>query len=369
MNGWRTVYKHLITLVFILSFSVLAFGQDAKENNLTQWYQLKSEEGGFSIKFPTKPNYEPGSFKIANIEIPTYSYSYELNKDGVAVGITYANFPAGFAGDNESSFIGAVSNVSRGITSRGGKIISQKIIDYKGCEGREIIASSPTFARFQGRIFISGQRFYIIICVLASKSPNTEEIATNFFNSLEIFDNCSGGVAPVEVPTEDVVEFSLEGIEDTKTKWRKLSVVKDSFSILMPATIKVTEETIQLKPFPISLHTYTSFIGNLDCKVIVQGEYPDGLYKEEKTYQLALDITYNSFKKASEEENSKIEFIRNLKVDKFPGREYSYISKGRVGKMQMFATSKRLYIFIMFRDTNNATEFDRFFNSVRISVK
>ncbi len=360
-----TLYKWILIVIFSFVLNTISLGQSTNNSPLPQWYVMNSTEGGFSVKFPNKPTHKVDSMKIANIEIPTHTY-YLGNKD-TSFGICYMDAPAG--SNIEAGFEGTISSLSRSVTSKGGKITYQNDINYKGCQGKEIIGSDPTLPYFHARVFSSGLRFYIILCGFSSKSPNTEEMAKNFFNSLEIIDGCSGGVAVTESPTEEITESSIEGIEDPETKWKKLSISEDLFSILMPNTTKLFKEQIQVDPFPLYLHTYTSSMKNLKCSILVIGEYPNNVYSDENSYQVALDVAYSSVKKIFHTEGSTIEFIRNLRIGKFPGREYLYLSKNQVGKLQTFITPKKLYIFSVLQEEVNNGNFDTFFKSIRISVK
>lgn len=369
MNKLAICYKTFLILFLFFSTFVVTFGQDPSPSS--EGYELKSSEGSFSIKFPSKPNNSTSNLKIANTELQLHSY--DVNEQGKSFGVIYVDFPASFPAENKDVFFdGAISNLERQIASSGGKITAQDAINYKGCKGREIKGVSSNIALLQGRIFSSGQRFYLLLCLFYSKSPNMEESADKFFNSFEIIGGCLAGVAAVEVPSEPILESTIEGVDDPETKWKKLSTKKDSFSVLMPSATRLREEKIQINPFPLYVKSYESSIKDKDidieCKVLVTGDYPEDLYSDDSRRQVALDVAYNSLKRILEKEESKIEFVRNLKIEKFPGREYVYSLKNRNGRLQIFVTTKKVYVFIAISDSNNNPDFDKFFKSIRLLI-
>jgi hypothetical protein len=367
MNKLAIFHKTFLVLFFFFSSFAVIFGQSPTPSS--EEYELKSSEGNFSIKFPSKPNNSTSNLKIANTELQLHSY--DVNEQGKSFGVIYVDFPASFPAQNKDSFFdGAISNLERQIASNGGKITSQDAINFKGCKGREIKGSSSNIALLQGRIFSSGQRFYLLLCLFYSKSPNMEESVDKFFNSFEIVGGCLAGVAAIEVPSEPILESSIEGVDDPQTNWKKLSIEKDSFSVLMPGTTRLREEKIQINPFPLYAKSYESSIKDKDieCKVLVTGDYPEDLYSDDSRRQVALDVAYNSFKRILEKEESKIEFVRNLKIEKFPGREYVYSLRNRNGKLQIFVTTKKVYVFIAISDSNNNPDFDKFFKSIRLLI-
>jgi hypothetical protein len=64
--------------------------------------------------------------------------------------------------------------------------------------------------------------------------------------------------------------------------------------------------------------------------------------------------------------------VRNLKLGTYPGREYTLDTADMKGRAQIFVTLRKTYVILAIDSSTGhkrAGDVDRFFSSLRISVK
>jgi hypothetical protein len=200
-------------------------------------------------------------------------------------------------------------------------------------------------------------------------TPATREVARSFVESFVITGACTTLVAPVEVPPPTIEDYA--GAVDLPTGWLKIDAEELGFRVLMPGTIRHLSSKAQVKPFPITHHTYIHAKDGNVYSAEVFGEYPPDFFKSRSYLQSMLDLTLYQLKKNLD--GFAFTPLRDLRVDNFPGREYSMVSEksGLGGRAQIYVTDRRVFIFIAFAHAQGVTSklIDQFFGSVRVSPK
>ena len=354
--------KIYLTIILILTFTYGGFGQ--KKAVSVGWYQLSSESDGFLAKFPVKPIFKADS--IANLPLQKYSVSIG-NEFYFEIGVFE------FPGATQEAMVKVTESIATGYLSAiKAKLVSKEVINRGNCKGQEFTGITSTSQKVNIRIFSSGQKFYLVTFLTSSNSITSNKYKTYFFDSFTINDDCSGGFSPVESPSSKINTTYLEGINDSKTGWKKIISTTDEFQVLMPARTELEVQQTQIKPFPISFKTYTSFDQNASYLISVRGDYPDNFFTVKNAYQNALDIMAKIVLEEFDQFHPILTLTRNLQAGSYPGREYNIkLDNNKNGRAQIFVTAKRSFVFLVFDGESKYSPEDanKFFDSIRISVK
>jgi hypothetical protein len=339
------------------------------------WQDFKSDVGGFSAKFPGTPVIGQTAFTKGPLTVTRYTHSVNLSP-GLSFEIDYMDTSAE---DADFSLEGGISGMIRSLTAGGATVLTRETVVRGSCEGRDatLLLNKPGAGKSgfsQGRIFNSGSRFFFMVFVATVDSAETREIARTFVESFNIPGGCNSLTAPVEAPpaTKPTVE-TVEGSADEATGWRSIDSKDLGFRVLMPGPIRHQTDQAQLKPFPLTHHTYINSGDRNVYSAEVFSEYPPGFHDSEASYQTAIDVTLYALQKNLASDGFVLAPLRDLKVGRFPGREFQLTSEKADlhGRVQIYATPKRLYIFIAFaRDQGVAVKLlNRFFQSIMISAR
>jgi hypothetical protein len=86
-----------------------------------------------------------------------------------------------------------------------------------------------------------------------------------------------------------------------------------------------------------------------------------------------IDVSFYAVQKNLEPLGFVVKPLRELKTGAYPGREFDITSErlGARGRMQIFATPKRVYIFTAFAHSGAqpGPSLERFFASLRVAQK
>jgi hypothetical protein len=367
----RTLW--LISIIVLLSGWSLAAKAQSKTDALPEWREFVSEAGGFSVKFPGTPVTGRATIEKGPLTINRFTHSLELGK-GLSFEADYMDTPAGYD-DSDLSLEGGISGLIRSMTAKGATLLSKDKIVRGTCEGREATLllhppGSPKTGFGQGRIFNSGQRYYFMVFVGSEDSPAVREMGRTFFESFTIKGGCSKLVAPVEATAPKTTREEFRGVVDPTTGWVKVNDENLGINVLMPAVVSHDIDQSQVKPFPLTHHTFiNSRDGNVYSAEVIS-EYPPGFHSGQTSYLTIMDLTVYALKKNMEPIGFVFTPLRDLRVRQYPGREFAIASErlASAGRAQVYVTPKRVYIFIAFAHDQGVTLklLDRFFGSIRI---
>lgn len=365
----------VLVLLALCAAARAASGQQAAAK--LDWQEFKSEAGGFSVKFPAAP-------RVTQVPLARGPVTFTRNMHAVAVGgreyefeVDYMDMPAGY-NEPELSLEGGIGGFVRFAESQGGRVLTNGKVVRGTCEGREATANTPSSssgktAFAQARVFNSGQRYYFAVFNAREDGEAARAVGRAFMDSFDIKDGCKAPLIPTAAPTAAPVRGTFEGTPDPATGWRKIDVPDLGFSVLMPGPARRESAQTQVQPFTLFHHEFVYEAPDMIYTAEALGDYPVGFYNTQTSYENLLDITLVAIKRNLGE----LEFVyggpRKLNVGAYPGREYALTSEktGTRGRLQMYATPRRAYIFIALNNgaTPRDKEIERFFSSVRVSPK
>jgi hypothetical protein len=355
----------------------IPFGiQRSVETGPIQWREFKSEAGGFSVKLPGEPRLGQVPFNMGPISFKLYTHAVGFG-DLFQFEVDYADFPAGY-NNPDLSLEGGINGLTREPLQQGATLLSKGAITRGTCEGREATLALPRRANGkqgfrQGRIFNSGQRYFFLVFTAMEDGAATRETAQAFMDSFVVADGCRAAIAPtVEPPARKTVTF-VEGTPDAATGWRKIEDAELGFQILMPGAAEHESELAQVEPIPLTHHTFSHEDDTSIYTAEVIGDYPPNFHSTPNSYDALADVTLYAVRKRLEPVGFVLATPRNLRLGPYPGRDIS-MSNEKIeaqGRMQIYVTPKRVYVFIAFVRGKNGTvaNIERFFSSIRVSPK
>jgi hypothetical protein len=370
----RNLYARtlLFTLLALCAGARGASGRQAA--SALDWREFKSEAGGFSVKFPGAPRVTSAPMVRGPLNLTRHMNI--VTAGGYMFEVDYVDFPAGYD-EPELALEGSISGITRAIEARGGRALTKVKVVRGTCEGLEAtFALSPTSGQdgfAQARAFNSGQRYYFVAFFAPIGGEAARAAARTFMDSLDIKDGCKAPLIPTAAPTAPPVRSTVEGTRDSATGWRRIESTEHGFSLLMPGPAQRESRQTQVQPFPLSHHEYVYETEGMVYTAEVVGEYPAGFYSRATSFESMLDVTLVAIKKNLAGLELTYGEPRKLSVGTYPGREYVLTNDktGARGRVQMYATPLRAYIFIALSQgrTPRDTEIERFFSSVRVSPK
>jgi hypothetical protein len=337
------------------------------------WRDFKAEEGGFSVKFPGAPQFATPEVKVGPLTITRHTYSVLAGEHFFE--LDYADMPAG--SDPDGALNGGVSNMINSAIGRGSTLLSNEPVTRGNCTGREVMLSilNPGTSKrglVDSLVFMSGLRMYTLVYSSETDSKPNRDIARVFLDSFTVTGGCTTMIAPTDAPRPNKSEETVEGNPDPGTGWRIIESNDLGFRVLMPGTVRhVTQKqaSVQLQ---LDHHTFIYSKEGAVYSAEVVGDYPAGWHTTPASYQTSIDITLYSTQKNMAAVGFEITPVRDLKLGTYPGREFSLInaSRGSHGRLQIYVTAKRVYVFMAFtRSDNSLTQISQYFSSIRISPK
>lgn len=360
----------LVALAFFLSCSANVSSQTTK--SAIEWREFKSDTGGFTIKVPGSPTIQDYPLQKGPLQLTRHAHS--LTHESFVFHFEYIDYPKGYV-DPSLSLEGGISGLRHTIVNDGGTLLGETNVTRGNCSGREATflfqPKRPNHPQFwHARIFLSGQRMYLMIFTADDDAPAAREIGRTFLDSFKVTAGCSSLVAPTAAPSSPAKVEVLQGASDP-SGWRKIESPL-GFSVLMPGAVTHETAQTQVEPFPITHNTFTYETEPAIYSVEVFGEYPANFRSTEVHFQTAIDLTLSSVKKTLEPVGIRIATMRDLRLARFPGREFSLAhDKLGSGRMQIYATPTHTYL-IMAMERNSptaASSIERFFTSLRISPR
>lgn len=354
----------------------IPFGQPTEPSREIVWQEFKSEAGGFTVKLPSAPVAREVPFKKGLLTL-------KLNVNTVRVGsayyfeVDYVDFPAGY-NNPDLSLEGGISGLIHDDLARGATLIKKENVTRGTCEGREAALSLPgrgggKTGFMQGRIFNSGQRYFFIVFTASEDNKAARDTLQTFMESFVVADGCRAAFAPTVEPSTHTTLGFVEGTLDAATGWRRIESAELGFEVLMPGSAEHETEQGQVEPFPLMHHTYAREDDTAIYTAEVIGDYPPNFHSTANSYDALVDVMTYVIKKKLEPLGIVFNAERNLKLGTFPGRELT-ISNEKFemrGRVQIYVTSKRAYIFTAMQRGKSApaADIERFFSSVHVSTK
>lgn len=370
----RNLYARtfILTLLALCAAARGASGRQAAPR--LNWQEFKSEAGGFSVKFPAAPRVSEAPMIKGPLNLTRHVHAASVG--GYEFEVDYLDMPAGYD-EPELTLEGGISGFITFAERNGGHRLTKGTVVRGTCEGLEataIIQPAPGRNGFgHTRTFNSGQRYYFILFSTMADGEAARAVARTFMDSLDIKDGCKAPLIPTAAPTTPPIRDTFEGTRDPATGWRKIDSTEHGFSVLMPGPAQRTSTQVQTQPFPLFHHEFSQEADDVIYTAEMLGDYPLGFYSNTTSYESLLDVTLVAIKRNLAALEFDYAAPRKLKVGVYPGREYTLTNKqtGASGRIQMYATPRRSYIFIAI--SNSATphdrEIERFFSSVRVSPK
>jgi hypothetical protein len=365
--------KQLSSLIFICVVALGWTRSAIAQTSALDWRELKSADGGFTIKFPGSPKFETPDLKIGPVAVKRHLNSLQLGQ--LTFEVDYIDLPAGT--DPDGAIEGGVRNIINSFTARGATVLADESVTHGNCTGREVVLATvqPGTTRrglTQTLIFCSGLRFYDMVFEAPSDTPTNREIGRTFLDSFSVNGGCSSLIAPADAPSNDQNEELVEGTNDAASGWRSFESNELGMRVIMPGTVRHVSRKAQQDPFPLTHHTYIYSKEGSVYSAEVLGDYPEGWHPTPSSYQTAIDVTLYAVKKNFATIGFEINPVRDLRLGTNPGREFSMINqeRGLHGRLQIYVTPKRTYIFIAYtRSDSPLTQVSQFFSSIRVSPK
>lgn len=342
-----------------------------------QWGEYRSEAGGFKVRLPGAPAVNDGTMQKGPVTHARRSHA--VMAGDMRIELDYFDTPPGYI-TPDLSLEGGVSGLVNAMTADGARLLTRGAFTHGGCEGREATLAlyapaglKPGFA--WGRIYASGQRVFILLFTGFEDTARTRAASRAFMESFEIEGGCRAPVAaaPAADAAPPPVKRRVEGVPEASTGWRRIEDEGLGFGALMPGGAEYEAEQSQAEPFRLTHHTFTHEGDTEFYGVEVIGDYPDGFHERPESLRTMIDVSFYAVQKNLEPLGFVVKTQRELKAGAHAGREFTLTSEklGARGRMQIFATPKRVYIFTAFAHGGAQTGpgLERFFASVKVSQK
>lgn len=374
MTQTKRYFTLFVAIAFLLVCPRVGTAQTPAAN-FAGWREFKSEEGGFTAKFPGPPQIQDFPFQKGPLSLIRHSHTFV--RDDLGFGVEYTEFPLGFS-NHELMIEGGMSGLKRTNEAAGGTLLSETTVVRGNCTGREVSFSTPSRGsdkpRFSmARFFVSGQRSYIVIFTGKEAGAALRELGQFFMDSFALTDGCVNLVGGANGPSTSPKNETVMGTVDRGTGWRLIENARLGFSVLMPGVASHQTEQVQQQPFRTVHDAYRVSVNDAAYSAEVLGPYPSRFRTSEVNFQTAIDITMYALKKNLEPRGFVLTEMRTLSLGQYPGRELALVNdklKSR-GRAQIYATPTYTYIFIATTpdQANGATDVNRFFASVRVLQK
>lgn len=335
---------------------------------LPEWREFRSEAGGFSVKLPGNPKIQTTDGNVGPVSYKRYIHLLSIGS--FTFEVDYIESPTGSSAD--LSVEGGIAGFINKLTADGATLLSKDTVTRGACVGRDATLSlrnstAPYKGFAQGQAWSSGSRYYVLTFFSKEDTSASRAVAGTFVESFVINGSCSTLVAPVEVPPSTAEDFT--GAADPATGWLKIDTEELGFKVLMPGSVRHTIDHPQAKPFPVTHHTYFHSKDGTVYSAEVFGEYPPGFFKSRAYLQSMVDLTLYQLKKNLPE--YAFTALRDLRVDTFPGREYSMVNEKSAlrGRAQIYVTDRRIFVFMAVAHDQGVTSklIEQFFGSLRVS--
>jgi len=150
--------KRVISVLVVLAWTIMSCGvvnQAENSNGQDNWQTYTSDDGSFSIQFPTKPTLETTTLEDSVV------HTVLADKDGIFYRASFGDLPGYFTQDLSPDTI-LDTRVDQTVDASNGKLVYKNDISLQGYPGREfMIESSDLNAMVIQRVYLVGNtRFY-----------------------------------------------------------------------------------------------------------------------------------------------------------------------------------------------------------------
>lgn len=340
----------------------------------SRWGEFKSQAGGFKVKLPGTPAVKEAPFQKGPM---TFARTMHHAVAGdMRIELEYFDAPPGYI-TPDLSLEGGVSGIVNALAAEGARLLARGAFKHRGCDGREATLALPAPAGLKpgfawGRVYVSGDRVFALLFSGFEDTPRTREASRVFMESFEIEGGCRATAAPATAAPPPV-KRRVEGVADAATGWRRIEDEALGFGALLPGGADYEAEQTQAAPFVLTHHAFAHEGESDFYSVEVISEYPAGFHDRPESLRTMIDVSFYAAQKNLEPLGFVVAPLRELKADGRPGREFSLASEklGARGRMQMFATPKRVYIFTAFTHSGSqaVAGVECFFASIKIAQK
>lgn len=177
--------KKVLLLILCLSGSVILHAQE------NDWVTVTIKEQGYQVDFPIQPveksNVIPSPIGELTMKYLLLDNSSNQNADNLVYMSAYTAYPeemvkADDVGFTKNLLDGAVNGA---VTNVGGKLISQKEIDFKGYPGREAKIEFQSVMVINQRIILVDNLLYICQTICQMSNDDNQKMKT-FFDSFDL---------------------------------------------------------------------------------------------------------------------------------------------------------------------------------------
>lgn len=166
------VAAYLVIAIFFLSL----FNQQGGIDNLNNWKTFTSQEGNFSVLFPS----EPKEVTQSKLFLQVHSFVCDANRK-TSLLVSYTDFPEKL---HVSATDKLYDDARNGGLGKDGKLLQEKPITVEGFPGREIQAEKNGGKAFIiDRYFLAANRMYQVAVVV----PKQDRASTNISYFLDSF--------------------------------------------------------------------------------------------------------------------------------------------------------------------------------------
>ncbi len=178
-------------LSIILMLSVLSYSYSMEP---PKWLEFKYENFGFKIEFPKTPIEQTQSIDVPDGIMKLNMFMADCQKDPYSNNkiyvINYSEFPKSFFNgyskeDYNTFFFNTIQGMVNNQITKDGVLVDSQIIDFQGCQGREVkIAFNRGLAVSTARFILKGNKmFTLVVGSEIKKIPNPD--IQKFFDSFK----------------------------------------------------------------------------------------------------------------------------------------------------------------------------------------
>lgn len=220
-----------------------------------QWFTFTSDEGGFTAKFPGRPDIstEP----IGHGQPDNLRSVFESTTDqGRHFEVSYVNY-LGELDDIEWAKNDALTRLIDHYTEQGGKLLLRDKVTQGDCHGLQASMQIPhpvfhIAVPLRARVFASYKTIYLVYYAGYSETPEENELADEFLNSFSLANNCRATANAKTVrPEGSEVESSLDPV----TGWQRV-ISPFGIKFLMPKRPELHSERLPSTTGERFLHAY-----------------------------------------------------------------------------------------------------------------
>jgi hypothetical protein len=160
---------------------------------------------------------------------------------------------------------------------------------------------------------------------------------------------------------------ATQPVQARRSTWKQFSSTQGGFSVLMPGTPKQLRLSQQTQIGPIDVY---GFVVDQNQKsvgyVVMYADFPVNLAQTVNPKQI-----FNSGRdRVLNMVQGKLVSQRDVRLQRYPGKEFTYEAKGSIVKHRLYLVNRRMYQLIVVMDKNQQQSLSRsttgFFNSFKL---